>query len=104
VDVPALIAGVRSVLFMATRAAIRHNPPIRARYERLITAGKPEKVAVIACARALLALLTALQRDRADWTADTNRAGQDSPGTARSAVSPSQPTTPAPRSEEAAMP
>ncbi len=45
---------VRSVLYMATLAAIRHNPTIKVFYDHLLAAGKEKKVAVVACMRKLL--------------------------------------------------
>lgn len=96
-------ASVRTVLFMATRAAIRSNPVIRARYERLLAKGKPEKVAVIACARKLLTILNAMVRDGKDWTPDANRASQDAPGVALSPSSPQQSSRPALQPEEAGI-
>ncbi len=42
-------ARVRAVLYMATLVAVRHNPVLRAFYDRLRTAGKPPKVALTAC-------------------------------------------------------
>jgi transposase len=58
---------VRSTLYMASLSATRHNPTIRAFYERLVAAGKPKKVALIACARKLLSILNAVMRDHARW-------------------------------------
>ena len=52
---------------MATRAAIRSNPPIRALYARLTEAGKLDKVALIACLRKLLSILNVMLRTRSDW-------------------------------------
>lgn len=60
---------VRAVLYMAALAAIRHNPPIRAFHQRLIAAGKPKKVAIVACMRKLLTILNAMLRDQATWDA-----------------------------------
>ena len=54
---------VRRALYMATLAAIRHNAPIRAFYERLVAAGKLKKVALIACMRKLITHLNAIARD-----------------------------------------
>jgi transposase len=45
----------------------RFNPVLRAMYERMIAAGKPPKVALIALARKLLTILNAMVRDRTDW-------------------------------------
>jgi transposase len=47
-------ARLRTALYMATVSAARHNPVIRAQYERLRAAGKPVKVARCAAARKLL--------------------------------------------------
>ena len=57
-------ASVRSVLYMAALVATRHNPVIRPFYERLLRAGKPKKVALVACMRKLLTILNAIARDR----------------------------------------
>jgi transposase len=58
---------VRRILYMATLAATRHNPVIRAFYQRLLTAGKKKKVAIVACMRKLLTILNAILRDRIHW-------------------------------------
>jgi len=47
---------VRAVVYMAAIVAMRHNPVIRAFYERLVAAGKPKKVAIVACMRKLLTI------------------------------------------------
>lgn len=60
-------AEVRKTLFMATLVASRHNPVIRAFYERLLAAGKPKKVALVACMRKLLTILNAMARDGAPF-------------------------------------
>lgn len=60
-------AEVRSVLYMATVAAVRFNPQIRGVYERLLRAGKLKKVALIACARKLLTVLNAMMRSNTPW-------------------------------------
>lgn len=61
-------ASVRTGLYMATRAAIRSNPPIRALYTRLIAAGKLDKVALVACMRKLLTILNVMLRTNTDWS------------------------------------
>ena len=58
---------VRAVLYMAVLAAIRHNPVIREFYKRLRQAGKPAKVALVACMRKLLIILNAMVRDGVAW-------------------------------------
>ena len=55
-------AEVRSTLYMATLVATRHNPAIRAFYERLVQAGKPKKVALTACMRKLITILNAMAK------------------------------------------
>jgi transposase len=56
-------ACVRTMLYMACVSAIRHNPTIKAFYDRLLDAGKAPKVALTACARKLLVILNAKVRD-----------------------------------------
>ena len=55
------------MVYMATVSATKHNPVIRASYERLIAKGKPPKVALVACMRKLLTILNAMARDHAVW-------------------------------------
>lgn len=56
-------AAVRTVLYMAALTAIRHEPPIRAMYQRLRAQGKLPKVAIVACMRKMLVILNARARD-----------------------------------------
>lgn len=58
---------VRSVIYMATVSAIRFNPVIKVFHSRLIAAGKPKKVAIVACMRKLLTILNAMLRDQTTW-------------------------------------
>ena len=60
-------ATVRAVLYMATLAATKWNPVIRGFYLRLIQAGKPVKVALVACMRKLPVILNAIVRDGQPW-------------------------------------
>jgi transposase len=60
-------ATVRTALTIATMAAIRHNPVIKAFRDRLVAAGKPKMVALIAAARKLLTILNAVIRDKTPW-------------------------------------
>ena len=60
---------VRAVVYMATMAAIQHNPVIKVFHSRLIAAGKAKKVAIVACMRKLLTILNAMLRDQALWDA-----------------------------------
>jgi transposase len=58
---------VRASLYMATVAAIRANAVIRAFYQRLREAGKPAKVAIVACMRKILTILNAMVRNQTRW-------------------------------------
>ena len=58
---------VRTALYMAAMSAKRHNPVIRAFYERLRAAGKPLKVAMVACMRKLLTILNAMVKHQTPW-------------------------------------
>jgi transposase len=60
-------AGVRAVLYMAALVATRHNPLIRGFYERLKAAGKPKKVALVACMHKLLLLCNSILRSNSAW-------------------------------------
>ena len=60
-------AAVRSVLYMATLAAVRFNPVIKVFYDRLSAAGKPKKVALTACMRKLLTILNAMLKSGSHW-------------------------------------
>lgn len=61
-------AGVRAALYMATLAASRRNAVIKAFYTRLRKAGKPAKVALIACMRKLLTILNAMIKHKTYWS------------------------------------
>jgi len=58
---------VRTALFMGAMAARRHNPILKAFFGRLVAAGKPKMVALIAVARKLLTILNAILRDKRPW-------------------------------------
>ena len=60
-------ASVRTALFMGALVAMRHNPVLKAFFGRLIAAGKPKMVAIIAVARKLLTILNAIVRDKRPW-------------------------------------
>ena len=55
---------VRSVLYMSTLVATRHNPLIQAQYQQLLKRGKEKKVALTACMRKFLTILNAMLRDQ----------------------------------------
>lgn len=60
-------ANVRRMLYMATVASTRHNPTIKAYYARLKAAGKRPKVALVACMRKLLTILSAIAKTGTPW-------------------------------------
>jgi len=60
-------AGLRHCLYMAALSATRSNDKIHAFYDRLIAAGKPFKVALVACIRKLLTILNQLAKNRTQW-------------------------------------
>jgi transposase len=62
-------ASVRATFYMATLVASRHNPVIKAFYQRLLAAGKPKKVALVACMRKLLTILNAMVKAGTSWRA-----------------------------------
>jgi len=60
-------ARVRPPLYMATLAACRVNPAIRAFYLRLLAVGKSKKLALTACMRKLLTILNAILKQQQPW-------------------------------------
>ena len=58
---------VRTALFMGAMVAKKHNPTLKAFFDRLVAAGKPKMVALIAVARKLLTILNAILRDSRPW-------------------------------------
>jgi len=58
---------VRAALFMGAMVAKKHNPVLKAFFDRLVAAGKPKIVALIAVARKLLTILNAIVRDNQPW-------------------------------------
>ena len=61
-------ARVRTALYMGALAGVRSNPDLKAVYERLIDAGKPRKVALVACMRKLLVTLNSVIKRGKPWT------------------------------------
>jgi transposase len=60
-------ASVRGVLYMAALVATKRNTVIRAFYLRLLAAGKPKKLALVACMRKLLTILNTMIRTNERW-------------------------------------
>lgn len=60
-------ANVRRALYMPALVAVRFNPDLKAKYDALVDAGKPAKVAIIAIMRKLVVLANALLKARRSW-------------------------------------
>jgi transposase len=60
-------ANVRRVLFMGAMVAARFNPTLKLFRDKLVAAGKPKLVAIVAVARKLLTILNAILRDKSPW-------------------------------------
>ncbi|UUZ74478.1 transposase [Polaromonas sp. P1(28)-13] len=60
---------VRSALYMASLSAVRYDPVLKAFYQRLRAAGKPAKVALVACMHKLLTILNAVIKSGRPWQA-----------------------------------
>jgi transposase len=58
---------LRSLLYMATLSAIKHNPAIKVFYDRLMGKGKHHNVAMVACLRKLLCILNAMAKNGTMW-------------------------------------
>lgn len=58
---------VRTVLYMAMMSAMQCNPVFKETYQRLLAAGKPKKVALIACVRKMVVILNSMLRDGCMW-------------------------------------
>lgn len=58
---------VRSALFVAAMVASRYNPVLKHFYDRLVAAGKPKLLSIVAVARKLLTMLNAILRDKRPW-------------------------------------
>jgi transposase len=65
---------VRAALYMAALVAVRHNPVIRAFYQRLLAAGKAKKLALVACMHKLLTIVNAIVHHRTPWAAPADGA------------------------------
>lgn len=58
---------VRTVLFVSMMSAIQCHPKIKPMYERLVAAGKPKKVAMVACMRKQLTILNTMVKNGTYW-------------------------------------
>lgn len=60
-------AVVRSALYLATWTAVRRAAPFRTIYEKLVAAGKPRQLALLAVARRMLVVLNEMMRTQRMW-------------------------------------
>lgn len=58
---------VRRALYLAALVGTRFNPVLKAFYAKLLAAGKPKKVALVACMHKLLIILNAIARTSSPW-------------------------------------
>ncbi|WP_444958745.1 IS110 family transposase [Microbulbifer sp. ZKSA002] len=58
---------VRTVLFVPIMSAIQHHPKLKPMYKRLVDAGKPKKVALIACMRKQITILNTMVKNNTYW-------------------------------------
>lgn len=59
---------VRRMLYLAAMSGVRFNPVLKVYYARLLAAGKPRKLALVACAHKLLIILNAIAREQRPWS------------------------------------
>ena len=59
---------LRRAIYMPALVATRYNPALKAKYDQLIRAGKPGKVAITAIMRKLIVMANALLRDGRKWS------------------------------------
>ena len=59
---------MRDALYMPALVAMRRNPDLKAKYEKLRAAGKPAKVAIVAIMRKLIEMANALIKADRMWT------------------------------------
>jgi transposase len=64
-------ADVRAALFLGAMVAARRNPDLKVFRDRLVAAGKPKLVALVATARKLLTILNAILREKKPWRQQT---------------------------------
>lgn len=59
--------GIRKVLYMSAITASRFNPVIRDFYTKLLSSGKPKKLALVACMRKLITILNSMLKNKTKW-------------------------------------
>lgn len=65
---------VRNALYMPTIVAKLHNPKIKDFYDRLVLAGKPKLVALIAAMRKLITIINKMIKEETRWDENYNQA------------------------------
>jgi transposase len=80
----------RHALYMAVAAALKNNAHLRAVYDRLIRAGKPVKVAMVAVMRKLVVMLNTMLRDGETWEPDAQKRWERRAAADRSSALPEQ--------------
>lgn len=63
---------IRTAMFMAMMSAMQCNPIFKATYQRLVAAGKPKKIAIIACVRKMVVILNSMVRNGVYWNSQMN--------------------------------
>ncbi|MEE8288320.1 MAG: IS110 family transposase [Nitrosomonadaceae bacterium] len=58
---------VRTVLFVSIMSAIQCHPKLKPMYQRMVAAGKPKKVALVACMRKQLIILNEMVKNGTYW-------------------------------------
>jgi len=58
---------VRTVLFVSMMSAIQCHPKLKPMYQRMVAAGKPKKVAIVACMRKQLVILNTMIKNGTYW-------------------------------------
>jgi transposase len=63
-------SNVRSALYMAVLVSVRHDPRLKAFYNKLCESGKKKKVALVACMRKLLVIMNTMIKNNTPWRVD----------------------------------
>jgi len=58
---------IRTVLFMAMLSAVQSNHKFKLLYNQMVAAGKPKKVALVACMRRLMCILNTMVKNDTLW-------------------------------------
>ena len=58
---------IRTAMYMAMMSGIQCNSKFKDLYQRMVKAGKPKKVAIIACIRKLVVIINSMVRDGVMW-------------------------------------